>query len=209
VLERVGGILAVALVGMISLGLFITHVDDRWWHLLMTILGLFVILLVLLCISLTGEWWKALYGWLDSSKWKVIKGLGKVLRSYQDYAQHGKTLALFLGLSVIEQFIPVVTTFLIARAIDIAIPFITFVIFVPLVVMIVRLPISTDGIGVREGLFVYLFGLVGVSQEDAFLVGLLSSVLWRVAVAPLTLYFFLARRPQPQPPKAGVPAETV
>ena len=57
---------------------------------------------------------------------------------------------------------------LVARALSLTIPLPYFFLFVPLVAVIVSLPISLNGIGVREGAGIVLFGLVGVSRAQAF-----------------------------------------
>ena len=57
---------------------------------------------------------------------------------------------------------------LVARALSLHIPVPYFFLFVPLVAVIVSLPISLNGIGVREGAGIVLFGLVGVSRAQAF-----------------------------------------
>ena len=51
-----------------------------------------------------------------------------------------------------------------------------------------KLPISLDGYGVREGLYVYLFALVGVSNSDAFVVGLVSHVIANLSLLPGFFY---------------------
>jgi uncharacterized protein (TIRG00374 family) len=57
---------------------------------------------------------------------------------------------------------------LVARALSLHIPVPYFFLFVPLVAVIVSLPISLNGIGVREGAGIVLFGLIGVSRAQAF-----------------------------------------
>ncbi len=47
------------------------------------------------------------------------------------------------------------------------IPFSMMFVFLPIVITITTLPISISGIGVREGTFVLLFGLIGVRSEAA------------------------------------------
>ncbi|MFP4436172.1 MAG: YbhN family protein [Chloroflexaceae bacterium] len=191
VIERVLGIVAVALVGMVSLTLFIEQIGSDGWNILIRVALLLAGVATIFMFSMNKRWWGRLHTWLESSRWRMLDGLSKILQSYQDYAQHRTTLFVFLLLSIVEQFSAVITAFLISRTLQLDIPFLAFLMFVPIIMMIVRLPISFDGIGVREGLYVSLFGLIGVAQTEAFLVGLLSSVLWRFAIIPVTGYFFL------------------
>ncbi len=74
----------------------------------------------------------------------------------------------------------------------IALPY--FFLFVPLLAVIVSLPISFNGIGVREGAGIVLFGLVGVSRAQAFSLQF-TTYLVAVAVSLLGGVVFLARLP--------------
>ena len=79
-----------------------------------------------------------------------------------------------------------------ALAIPIALPY--FFLFVPLLAVIVSLPISLNGIGVREGAGVVLFGLVGATRAQAFSLQF-TTYLVGVAVSLLGGVAFLARLP--------------
>ena len=48
--------------------------------------------------------------------------------------------------------------------------------FVPLICLSEALPISINGFGVREGAFVFFFGVAGIASEEAFAVSILVMV---------------------------------
>jgi uncharacterized protein (TIRG00374 family) len=78
---------------------------------------------------------------------------------------------LMLELSLVATVTQVSRIFvhvLVARALSLTIALPYFFLFVPLLAVIVSLPISLNGIGVREGAGIVLFGLVGVSRAQAF-----------------------------------------
>jgi hypothetical protein len=77
-----------------------------------------------------------------------------------------------------------------ALGLSIALPY--FFLFVPLLAVIVSLPISLNGIGVREGAGVVLFGLIGVSRSDAFALQF-TTYLVAVAMSLLGGLVFLVR----------------
>lgn len=83
---------------------------------------------------------------------------------------------------------------LVARSLGIQLPFQYFLLFVPLLAVIVSLPISVNGIGVREGAGVILFGLVGVDRAHAFSLQF-ATYLVAVAVSMLGGLVFLLRIP--------------
>ena len=62
---------------------------------------------------------------------------------------------------------------LVARALGIEIEPLYFFIFMPLIWVIITVPISISGLGLREGAFVFFFTQVGVSSADAVAISLL------------------------------------
>jgi len=83
---------------------------------------------------------------------------------------------------------------LVARALmlHVALPY--FFLFVPLLAVIVSLPISLNGIGVREGAGILLFGLVGLDRGSAFSLQF-TTYLVAVSVSLLGGLVFLVRIP--------------
>jgi uncharacterized protein (TIRG00374 family) len=84
---------------------------------------------------------------------------------------------------------------LVARALGLHVPLPYFFLFVPLLAVIVSLPISLNGIGVREGAGVVLFGLVGVAQGMAFTLQF-TTYLVALSVSLIGGVVFLVRIPR-------------
>jgi hypothetical protein len=99
-----------------------------------------------------------------------------------------------LSVALVVQVARIVVHSLVARALGLRIDLPYFFLFVPLLAVIVSLPISFNGIGVREGAGVVLFGLVGVSRAQAFSLQF-TTYLVGVAVSLLGGVAFLARLP--------------
>lgn len=83
---------------------------------------------------------------------------------------------------------------LVAHALGLHIPLAYFFLFVPLLAVIVSLPISLNGIGVREGAGILLFGLVGLDRASAFSLQF-TTYLVAVAVSLIGGVVFLVRIP--------------
>ncbi|RLG10448.1 hypothetical protein DRN73_07760 [Candidatus Pacearchaeota archaeon] len=66
--------------------------------------------------------------------------------------------------------------YLVALALGFHIPITYLVLIVPLVKVILLLPISLSGIGIREGSFVYFLTKIGISYSDALSLPLLSYI---------------------------------
>jgi len=105
---------------------------------------------------------------------------------------------LFAGLLVIAVCVQMSRVFvhvLVARALGLSLPVTYFLLFVPLLAVIVSLPISLNGIGVREGAGVVLFGLVGVGRAQAFSLQF-TTYLVAVTVSLIGGLIFLLRLPR-------------
>jgi uncharacterized protein (TIRG00374 family) len=62
----------------------------------------------------------------------------------------------------------VLIQYCIARALSVDVPFSVFPLFVPIISIINLLPISFNGLGTREGVYVFLFVPIGVPEASAF-----------------------------------------
>ena len=102
-------------------------------------------------------------------------------------------LVLFL-VATVTQVSRIGVHVLVSRALGLHIALPYFFLFVPLLAVIVSLPISLNGIGVREGAGVVLFGLVGVSRAQAFSLQF-TTYLVAVAVSLVGGVVFLVRLP--------------
>jgi uncharacterized membrane protein YbhN (UPF0104 family) len=83
---------------------------------------------------------------------------------------------------------------LVGRALGLHVDTAYFFLFVPLLAVIVSLPISFNGIGVREGAGILLFGLVGLDRGSAFSLQF-TTYLVAFAVSLIGGVVFLARIP--------------
>jgi uncharacterized protein (TIRG00374 family) len=120
-----------------------------------------------------------------------LDDLAARLADFRD--QRGLIIRL-VSIAVVVQVSRIGVHMLVARALGLSIPAAYFFLFVPLLAVIVSLPISLNGIGVREGAGVVLFGLVGVGRAQAFALQF-TTYLVAVAVSLLGGLVFLIRIP--------------
>ena len=113
----------------------------------------------------------------------------------QGYRDQSRLLARLLAVAVVVQLARVAVHALVARALGISVPWLYFFLFVPLLAVIVSLPISLNGIGVREGAGIVLFGLVGVDRAAAFSLQF-TTYLVAVGLSLLGGLVFLVRLPR-------------
>ncbi len=122
---------------------------------------------------------------------RLLQKVHGVYGSYQSYRDKRAHLAAFLLLSLAENFLPVLWGYYLSLAFGIAVPLLYFFILTPIVLVLVRLPISLDGFGLQEGTFVYFLALVGVPPAEAFLLGLASHLLAIASLLPGAVLYWL------------------
>ena len=98
-------------------------------------------------------------------------------------------------LSIVFQFVVIGVVFLCARALSLSIPFTAVAVFVPLVSLAGMVPVSVNGLGVREALYILLFGRIGISAELAVSLALLYLAVTVVASLPGGLVYALQKSP--------------
>ncbi|HSM56862.1 MAG TPA: lysylphosphatidylglycerol synthase transmembrane domain-containing protein, partial [Candidatus Sulfomarinibacteraceae bacterium] len=94
-------------------------------------------------------------------------------------------------LSVLLQIAVILWYFVIARAMQLDISLITLMVSVPVVELLVTIPISIGGIGVRESAMVFLLLPFGVVPEDAISLSLLVAITATIAGTLAGLSFFV------------------
>jgi hypothetical protein len=123
------------------------------------------------------------------------KHLEDLALRFAAYRSRARMVAGLLALAAVIQLARVTVHVLVARALGISLPASYFFLFVPLLAVIVSLPISFNGIGLREGAGIVLFGLVGVDRPHAFSLQF-ATYLVAVAVSLLGALVVLTRIPR-------------
>jgi len=107
-------------------------------------------------------------------------GLRSRLRAVYEsaYAYRGKPGLLWAttGVALVVQILRVLVHYEMAGALGIEVSMKYFFLFIPVIAILIALPVSINGIGVREGAGILFFGQVGVSQAEAFSMGFLAYV---------------------------------
>ena len=118
-----------------------------------------------------------------------------VFRHLGGYRKLRPLLAQLTGLAMAVQFLRVVTHILVGQSLGLSFTpanFLQFFVFVPLLGLLMILPISINGLGVREGAGILLFTQIGFSNGQALLMELITYAIM-VVVSLLGGFFFLRR----------------
>src|SRR6185503_829032 len=137
---------------------------------------------------------------------RLSPSLDRLSGSLVEFRNRKRLLLELLCIALIVQVMRIGVHILFARALGISVEPAYFFLFVPLLAVIVSLPISLNGIGVREGAGILLFGMVGLNRASAFALQF-GTYLVAVGVSLIGGLVFLARIPgrrardkQPPPP---------
>ncbi len=91
-----------------------------------------------------------------------------------EYAFKPRRLTALMVSSITFQVVNILIVYLYAQSLRIEIGLVELCLVVPGVAVITSLPISINGIGIREGSFVLALGFFGISPEKAFALSLLT-----------------------------------
>jgi glycosyltransferase 2 family protein len=89
--------------------------------------------------------------------------------------KHWTVLVNSLAVSLINQLLVISVTWLMAEGLRIHVSLFEFLVFVPVVTLISMIPVSLNGMGLREYAYVSLLGAIGVGRESSVALGLLAS----------------------------------
>lgn len=128
--------------------------------------------------------------------------LMRLADAISQYRGHRGALAAVALLSIAVQVLRIVQAYLLGRGIGIDVPFSYYLLFMPIGLIALLLPISISGIGAPQGIIVWLLAPAGVPQPQALALSTLIVVSGIVANLPgAWLYLRAARSATAEGPK--------
>lgn len=165
-LDRVSGFVAMFSIGVVATAAALPRIHDPLiLQGVLGLAGLFTLLLGGLVSPRLLRWMIAPLGWLRLHRLRAAVQEFQTL--LQAYGRHPRALGLALGCSFVAQGIGMWLYWIVARAMGIPLPLWATFVFVPILMMIAVLPISLNGLGVREGAAILLFGSLGIPSAEA------------------------------------------
>jgi len=129
---------------------------------------------------------------------EAIRKIGAELaRATRAYGEHHSELANVLAGSIAVQILRIVQAWCLGRALGIEAPLAVYFGLIPLILLVMLLPVSINGIGTSQMGFVWFFGRAGVPEAEAFALSVLFVALGVVGNLPGgLLYAFGPRLPK-------------
>ena len=107
-----------------------------------------------------------------------------ILDSVRRYATYRSQLVNVLAGSLAVQVLRIVQAYFLGAGLGIALPLAMYFAFVPLILLVMLLPVTFNGIGTSQAAFVWFFGRAGVAAPVAFALSVLFVALGVVGNLP-------------------------
>jgi uncharacterized protein (TIRG00374 family) len=142
------------------------------------------------------SWHHLLTGLLTRARlMRVARKIDTISGVFQVIGKHRDILLNSLAISLINQALVISVTWIMAIGLNIEVSPHYFLVFVPVITLVSMIPLSLNGMGLREYAFLSLFGAIGVDRESCIALGLLSSILTIVSAIPGgVIYIFFRNR---------------
>jgi uncharacterized membrane protein YbhN (UPF0104 family) len=164
VADRVAGLLAIMLIGLTALAQRTYELEPAEW------LGVGLLLSVATLVGTRIMF--ALLNW-PSGRIPDHHPVAHMLERLLPYHHHPYVFWSAIGWSFVVQGLNVLTVMALGHALGLALPATAYCVAVPLVSLLSALPISLNGVGVREGGLVWVLAPYGVSGAQGIALGLL------------------------------------
>ncbi|MDR0310725.1 MAG: flippase-like domain-containing protein [Acidobacteriota bacterium] len=125
---------------------------------------------------------------------KIAAKIDAAARAFRIIGKRPAALMRALGISFVNQFLVCAAVWIAAFSLNIRIPPIYFLIFVPTITLISMIPVSLNGMGLREYSFMSLFGAIGIADESCVALGVLYSLIVILSSLPGGAAYILFRK---------------
>jgi hypothetical protein len=115
------------------------------------------------------------FGWIFDMPLvsRMEANIKKLYTSLYRLHDHPRLFVSTVNISLVMQVIEILSAVFVARALGITAEIFHFFVFIPLIWLVTMLPVSLNGLGLREGAFAFFFSQVGVVPADAVALSLL------------------------------------
>jgi uncharacterized protein (TIRG00374 family) len=124
----------------------------------------------------------------------LAHGGGRLLGSIRQYSGHRGALVSVLGSSLAVQVLRIVQAYFLGRGLGIDAGATAYFAFVPLILLVMLIPVTFNGIGTSQFAFVWFFARAGVPRSPAFALSVLFVALGIVGNLPGGLLYAIGRR---------------
>ena len=172
--ERLLGLFGLVFISIISLFFSRNIIMIENSHVTTLVTFIFVIYLVGIALLFNKNFVNSFINLLGIFSPRIL--IDKLVILYDIFYSYKNKRGVFVRtfvLSIIYQFLGILTVYFLGISIGIQLDFTLYLILLPMIWLISMVPASLNGLGIREGAFVYFFTKVGVTVEIALVLSLL------------------------------------
>lgn len=184
-LERIVTVLALVLLVAATQPLLLSRISSEgigWIFPLLSLIAIGGIVLIMFLDRLPGH----------LEKWRLVRGLMQLAQDTRRLFLKPRHALPVMALAVLGHVNYSMVVYALAKGLDINAGAVDCLILVPPVMLIMTLPISIAGWGVRETAMVTAFGFIGVPDAAALVLSILLGLLGTVMSLPGGLLWFLS-----------------
>ncbi len=163
VVDRLLGVLSLAAMGVVGLLAWSPGTGTAW--------RVAVAMLVLVGLTVGAFWGDRVAGLLVPDRHRagpVGRRLLRLTDAVSRYRGRGGTLASVMAWSIVVQLLRITQAWLLGLGLGLVVPFRYYLLFMPLGLLILLLPVSVSGFGLPQGAIVWLLRPMGVADESSF-----------------------------------------
>ncbi len=170
IFDRIIGLISLVAIVIITLplGLQLVDSDNAKWGLMSIIIFFICALTLLLNINMISSRFQ---------KWNLIYKFSSIMTVIRDSIFSLNPGFKLLLISILVHFLSILTMTILAIGMQLELRIIGLLVIVPVVTLLMVLPISIAGWGIREGAMIIGLGFIGVGAENAFALSLLFGFL--------------------------------
>lgn len=164
-IDRILGVVAIALMGAIGVVSYARRHPDPQVQLVAVTSAV-----VVLVGSVGAVWADRWLRWLpeDWHDWTPVRLPLRIADSMAAYRDTPRTLVTVFGLSVIVQLLRILQAYGLGLGLGIDVPFSYYLVFMPIGLLMLLLPVSISGFGLPQGVMVWLLRPLGVPDPLSF-----------------------------------------
>jgi uncharacterized protein (TIRG00374 family) len=192
IMERILG-----MIGMMIIGVFAIF-SGKSEFIKLSILYLGLILLTILIYyfftSLKVEWLKEKL--ISIRLFNLGKSIREFYRAIKIYKSKKRTIIIGIAYSVLVQMIITLINYLIAKGLSIPVPLSALLAFIPLITIISLIPLTINGLGLRETAYVYFFSSINIAASEAFSISIVYFVISVITSSIGGIIFVFLKKPK-------------
>ena len=193
-MDRLIGVLAIGLVAVVASVAALDHV--RLYAIYGAIFTVFLIVLGLFLSVFHRRLLEAFEWPFRAMGWHTVeRAIARLMDDLHGFRNQGGALFQAFLASTLVQVSRILVHYIVGLALGVRLAAGYYFLFVPVLAALVSLPISLNGLGVREGAAVVLFQMAGLTREQAFTIPFLTYLI-SVLISLLGGLIFLSRTPR-------------